>query len=190
MVDQITDWFAQDYGTISASRVLSNPDDRIIIREWLSRLRDTMDPVEGMNELTAARLAGALKTSHGRDMIVASLLDASLDANDLARVMADSEPIPEGYGFYDGLRGSDMMRLTSARHIDRQRLMNADKVCTALATIDPSCKSEALGVMLLIAWLAGAMSRAKSILGQAPASVFTAVIGGAIMLQERDMQHA
>ncbi|MBT1161783.1 hypothetical protein [Bifidobacterium sp. SO1] len=183
---EYTDWFKQDYGTITTSRTLTDPDDRIVIREWLSRLRDTGDPVEGMNELTAARLAGALKTTHGRDMIVASLLDSTLDADALARVMNDDEPIPEGYGFYDGLRGSDMMRLTSARNTDRHRLENADRVCSALAGIDPSCRAEALGVMLLIAWLAGATDRARAILGKAPASVFTAVIGGALMMESRE----
>lgn len=166
-------------------------DDRTLVGEWLGRLRDPDDPVAGMNELTSARLAHALNTGRGRDMMVVSLLDPTLDADGLCAVIrTGGEPIMSEVTLFEELRNGTLMPYVADRNPDARRLVNADRILDALGRLHPECLGEARGLMLLIAWLAGARDRADALLAVTPHNVFRAVVEGALMLEDRDMATA
>ena len=166
-------------------------DDRTLVGEWLARLRDPDDPVAGMNELTAARLAHALNTGRGRDMMVVSLLNPTLDADGLCAVMrAGGEPIMSEVTLFEQLRNGPLMQAVDGRDPDPKRLYNADRILDALGRTHPECLGEARGLMLLIAWLAGARDRADALIAVTPRNIYRAVVEGALMLEDRDMATA
>lgn len=170
----------------------STCDTRTLAAEWLARIAT---PAPGYrNELTAARLAGALGTTRFDDIVILSITHPHLDPEQVAAHtdLMEGTRLPD-WTTREGLDGTlTTLRDMNAAHPigdprpDRERALRARFELDQLTVSRPDLKPAADRLNLLLAWLTGdrtGIDRYRTARGTAGV-----LVGAAFHMAELDRQ--